>query len=171
MNLLVTGGTGFIGSHVSLLLLEQGHNVFIIDSLINSSEYVVNTINELSDKTAYFFKGDIKNKKDINLVFDFAKSKKLQIEAVFHFAGLKSVDNSTSNPFAYWENNVFGTYNLLETMEKYNCKKIIFSSSATIYGDQYDSPITEKVIPKPINTYGYTKLSIENLLSSIYSGI
>ena len=90
MNLLVTGGTGFIGSHVSLLLLEQGHNVFIIDSLINSSEYVVNTIS-LSDKTAYFFKGDIKNKKDINLVFDFAKSKKLQIEAVFHFACLLKI--------------------------------------------------------------------------------
>ncbi len=169
MNLLVTGGTGFIGSHVSLLLLEQGHNVFIIDSLVNSSENVVNIINELSDKKAHFFKGDLKNKKDINLVFDFAKSEKMPIEAVFHFAGLKSVSNSMIHPFSYWENNVFGTHNLLKMMKKYNCKKIIFSSSATVYGDQYDAPISEEVSPKPINTYGFTKLSVENLLLSIYS--
>ena len=169
MNVLVTGGTGFIGSHVSLLLLEQGHNVFIIDSLINSSEDVVNIINELSNKKAYFFKGDIKNKKDINFIFDFAKSKKMSIEAVFHFAGLKSVVESLLKPLSYWENNVLATHNLLKIMKKYNCKKMIFSSSATLYGDQYDSPISEEVIPKPINTYGFTKLAVENLLLSIYS--
>ena len=171
MNILVTGGLGFIGSHVSLLLLEQGHNVFVIDSLINSSKNVVNIINKLSKRKVNFYKGDIKNSEDIESIFNIAESENKSIEAVFHFAGLKSVKESAINPLAYWENNVLATHTLLKIMKKFNCKRIVFSSSATVYGENYNSPISEDVIPNPINVYGLTKLSVENLLFSIYSNI
>ena len=164
MNILVTGGLGFIGSHVSLLLLEQGHNVFVIDSLINSSKNVVNIINKLSKRKVNFYKGDIKNSEDIESIFNIAESENKSIEAVFHFAGLKSVKESAINPLAYWENNVLATHTLLKIMKKFNCKRIVFSSSATVYGENYNSPISEDVIPNPINVYGLTKLSVENLL-------
>ena len=169
MNILVTGGTGFIGSHVTLMLLNLGHRVFIIDSLINSNIEVIDRLNKLSKNRPFFFKGDLRNIDDINFLFKKTKSNKESIDAVFHFAGLKSINESVQNPFSYWENNVLATYNLLKIMRENNCKNIIFSSSATIYGDQYKSPISEDNFPNPINPYGFTKLSVENLLLNIFS--
>ena len=173
MNILVTGGAGFIGSHVTLCLLNAGHNVFIIDSLINSCEKVVYRINNLTKKKnktiAFFQKGDLKKIEDIEYIFNLAKKQNAPIEAVIHLAGLKSVNESTLEPIKYWDNNVIASHNLLKIMNKYNCKKIVFSSSATIYGDKYSSPIREDHDPFPINPYGFTKLAIENLLFNIYS--
>ena len=173
MNILVTGGTGFIGSHVSLLLIEQGHNVFILDSLINSNEIVFSRIKKLAgikcQENILFFKGDLRKIEDIYNIFNCAKERGKPIETVLHFAGLKSASESSFRPMAYWENNVIASLNLIKVMEQNNCKKIVFSSSAIVYGDKYQSPISESNYPDPKNPYGRTKLSIENFLSNMFS--
>jgi len=173
MNILVTGGTGFIGSHVSLLLIEQGHNVFILDSLINSNEIVFSRIKKLAgikcQENILFFKGDLRKIEDIHNIFNCAKERGKPIETVLHFAGLKSASESSFRPMAYWENNVIASLNLIKVMEQNNCKKIVFSSSAIVYGDKYQSPISESNYPDPKNPYGHTKLSIENFLSNMFS--
>tara|TARA_B100000212_G_scaffold54060_1_gene35591 strand:- start:3504 stop:4562 length:1059 start_codon:yes stop_codon:yes gene_type:complete len=175
-SILVTGGTGFIGSHTSLLLLEKGHTLFILDSCINSSKKSIDHISmffkgqgiELKGKLN-FIKGDIKNKADIEKVFQKSLKIKKPIEAVIHFAGLKSVFDSIVDPLNYWNNNVFGTICLLEIMEKFGCKNIVFSSSATVYKNlQSDRLLNEDDLCEPINPYGNTKLAIERILKDVF---
>ena len=173
-NILVTGGSGFIGSHTCLHLLENGYRVIIFDSLINSSFKVINKIlNSLenekeSQENLIFIKGDLRDKEAINKVFKKYTKNNLRIDAVIHFGGLKSVSESIKNPLNYWDNNVKGTINLLNIMELYKCFKIVFSSSATIYGESFKNKlILEDYKVQPINPYGQTKAVIENLLRDL----
>lgn len=170
-SVLITGGAGYIGSHISLSLLEEGFNVYSIDSFVNSSKDSINILKKYSeincDKSSrnyFFYKGDIRNENLLINIFNEAKKNNCPIEVVIHFAGLKSVFDSTRDPLKYWSNNVWGTINLLKVMEKVKCNNIIFSSSATVYGQINDSPIPENAIIAPINPYGKTKAYIESLL-------
>ena len=177
-NILVTGGCGYIGSHTVLSLLERGYFVYIFDSNINSSDTVVNRLKELISvkdselsKNLFFFKGDLKNIRDIEEIFLKAKSKGKSINSVIHFAGLKSVEESIKFPIKYWENNFLGSFNLLKTMDENECRNLIFSSSATIYDYSSNKKIKEDFPLKPINPYGKTKLAIEYFLRDIYLGL
>ena len=173
-NILVTGGTGFIGSHTCFSLLSEGYNVYAIDSLVNSSKKSLLNIEEIfrskdidiSNKLR-FFEGDIRKKDFINYIFKTALKEKKPIDGVIHFAGLKDVAESVIKPFNYWENNVFGSYNLIKSMKENNCKTIVFSSSATVYGFAPENLLSEKNQLRPINPYGSTKLAVENLLNDI----
>ena len=173
--ILVTGGCGFIGSHTSLRLLENGYDLIIIDSLINSSFEAIRNIKYILQKThpnniknLNFIKGDIRDKNLLNKIFSESYESQKKIDAVIHFAGLKSVYESVLNPLNYWDVNLFGTINLLKEMRKFNCKNFIFSSSATIYGPFQDLPFTENSKIKPINTYGKTKSAVEQLLTDLF---
>ncbi len=175
-SIIVTGGTGFIGSHTCLLLLNNGFKLYIIDSEVNSSKNVLGQLSEILNfdseefrKKIVFFKGDIRNINIIENVFETSKEKNEKIEAVFHFAGLKSVRESNILPIKYWDNNVIGTMNLLKTMDKYDCKTLIFSSSATIYEPVKNRKLNEKDKLGPINIYGQTKLVIEDILQGIFN--
>ena len=175
-SIFVTGGAGFIGTHTCLVLLEKGYVVFILDSFINSCEKSVNKISViLKDQDIdpkgklYLCKGDLKNLEDIEKVFQLSFKLEKKIESVIHFAGLKSVYDSVINPIEYWDNNVSGTINLLKIMDKYNCKNIVFSSSATIYKYQPNKLINEDDICEPINPYGNTKLTVERILKDLYN--
>ena len=168
-NILLTGGAGFIGSHVCALLLEENHNVFLIDNFKNSSEQVSNKLKSIiakneSKNRLEIFRGDIRNKEFMRGVFNFAKNKGNPINAVFHFASLKKVEQSQKIPISYWDNNLIGTIILLKIMEEFKCKNIIFSSSASVYSSKCISPISEEGEINPINTYGDTKVAIEKLL-------
>ena len=174
MRVLLTGGSGFIGSHIALLLLERGFDVLIFDSFVNSSSIVIDRIKSyLYTKNLKYnletINGDIRNLELLdNIFFDSIKQNK-EIDAVIHLAGLKSVSDSVKYPLQYWDVNVIGTLNLLLTMEKYKCYSLVFSSSATIYGLNDSSPITEDHKIFPINPYGKTKVAIENMLSDLYN--
>ena len=176
-SILVTGGCGFIGSHTSLLLLERGYTLFILDSCINSSRKSIDQIKLFLEKKdidpkekIYFFKGDIRNLTDIKEVFEKSFEIYKGIEAVIHFAGLKSVSDSIIDPLHYWNNNVLGTISLLEVMEQFNCKNIVFSSSATVYKKSTSNrPFVEDDICAPINPYGNTKLTIERIFNDVYN--
>ena len=174
-SILVTGGAGFIGSHTCILLLKKGYSVFILDSFINSSEKSIKKIlltleSENIDiyKKIYLIKGDIKIKDDIKKVFQLSLNIKKKIIAVIHFAGLKSVFDSILEPLNYWENNLYGTINLLAIMKKYKCKTIVFSSSAAIYKTQSKKLLNENDVCDPINPYGNSKLTIENVLKDVF---
>ncbi len=175
-SILVTGGTGYIGSHTCLLLLEKGYEIFIIDSFFNSSAKSIEKVAlilknkgiDISGKI-HLFKGDIKNLEDIEKVFEISLKLNKSIEAVIHLAGLKSVSESIIKPISYWENNVLGTLNLLKTMEKYDCNNIVFSSSATVYKANSKKLLLEVDICEPINPYGYTKLTVERILNDIFN--
>lgn len=164
MNILVTGGAGYIGSHTDIELLKQGHDVIIVDNLSNSSEKVIDRIEELANKSVKFYQADILDKEAMNKIFDENK-----IDAVIHFAGLKAVGESVQKPIEYYTNNIAGTMNLLEVMKDHGVKNIIFSSSATVYGDPAEIPITENC-PKGTctNPYGWTKWMQEQILSDIH---
>ena len=172
---LVTGGSGFIGSHTSLVLLEKNYNLVIIDSFVNSSSESIKRIakiTKLSELEAanriILFKGDLRDYNFIHEIFrDFSKNGKI-IESVIHFSGLKSVSESVKDPLNYWDNNVVSTINLLRVMKEFECKTIVFSSSATIYGNNRKDLINEKSEVKPINPYGVTKATIEKLLKDVY---
>ena len=171
--ILATGGTGYIGSHTCLELLKKGYKVIILDSLVNSSEKVISEINFLlNDKNINnnltFIKGDINDEKLLDHIFKLAKEKCEPISCIMHFAGLKSVAESLSNPLQYWHNNVGGSIVLFKLMEKYECRTIVFSSSATIYQISGDKLINESSPINPINPYGQTKLAIERLLKDLY---
>ena len=174
-SILITGGAGFIGSHTSLLLLEKGYIVFIIDSFINSSDKSIKRISTILKKQSintegriYLIKGDLKKKYDIEKVFEMSFKINKKIESVIHFAGLKSVSESVIRPISYWENNLNGTINLLKVMEKYNCRNIVFSSSATVYKAKAKELLNEGDICEPVNPYGKNKLTIEGILKDIY---
>ncbi len=175
-SILVTGGAGFIGSHTCLILLEKGYEIFVIDSFVNSSAKSIEKVLLIlkgkaidSADRIHLIKGDIKNLDDIEKIFQISQKLNKKIEAVIHFAGLKSVSESIYAPFSYWENNVIGTINLLKIMQKFNCRNIVFSSSATVYKAKSESLINENDICDPINPYGYTKLTIERILRDLYN--
>lgn len=175
-NILITGGTGFIGSHTCLNFLEEGFNITIIDSLKNSSKGVLKGIKEIlelsnkyDEKKINFYKGDIRDKAFLKDVFLEAKNNNKPIDGVIHFAGLKAVKESTLNPILYWDVNVNGSINLLKTMEENNCRTILFSSSATVYGNSEKIPFKETLSLKPFNTYGNTKATVESFLKNIFN--
>ena len=152
MAILVAGGAGYIGSHTCVELLERGYEVVVVDNLYNSSEVALERVQEITGKTLKFYKGDILNREDLEPIFENE-----EIEAVINFAGLKAVGESVEKPWEYYHNNITGTLILCDVMRKHGCKNMIFSSSATVYGDPAEIPITEKC-PKgrnhqPIRTY------------------
>ncbi len=174
--ILVTGGLGFVGSHTSLALIEKGFKILIVDSNINSSKETFNRIKAIliQKKIAIndrlnFIKGDLRNLNFIEKLFSKHNSNYQKIDFVIHFAGLKSIQKSFLDPLAYWDNNLSGTINLLKTMKKYDCKNLIFSSSATIYDSTNEQPQKEIDSIKPINPYGQTKYTIEKILNDIYN--
>ena len=162
MNILVTGGTGYIGSHTVVELLNKDHNVIIVDNLSNSKYEVLNRIKRITNKDVTFYQIDVCNKKDLKEVF-----KNHKIDSVIHFAGLKAVGESTEIPLKYYENNILSTLSLLEVMKEFNCKNLIFSSSATVYGYQSVMPINEEATLSATNPYGRTKLFIEYILKDL----
>ncbi len=161
--ILVTGGTGYIGSHTVLQLLDSDYNVIILDNLCNSKLESLKRLKKISEQEIKFYKVDLLNYEKLEEVF-----KNESIDAVIHFAGLKAVGESVNVPLHYYKNNVSGTINLCEIMQKYNVKKMVFSSSATVYGDPHEVPITEDFPLIATNPYGWTKLMIEEILRDLY---
>ncbi len=160
---LVTGGTGFIGSHTCVVLLDAGYEVIVLDNLCNSDVGVIERIGEICGREPVFSEGDIR---DVDLLASlFAEH---SISAVLHFAGLKAVGESVIKPQEYYENNVVGTSVLLSAMQDANVKTIVFSSSATVYGEPATVPITEEFPRSATNPYGANKLKIEDILSDLY---
>lgn len=158
-NILVTGGTGFIGSHTCVELLNAGYNVIILDNLSNSKVESVNRIEQITGKKVKFYEVDLLDIDATAEVFE-----KNDIDAVIHFAGLKAVGESVKYPLDYYNNNIGGSVNLFRVMNRYNCKNIVFSSSATVYGVVNQAPYTEDMPTSATNPYGYTKVMIEQIL-------
>ncbi len=174
-HILITGGAGFIGSHTCLNLLENGYKILVLDSCINSSSNSLKKVLEiLKNKnldlrnSLEFIHGDINDFFLLQKIFKNCKDLFQPVDAVIHFAGLKSVNESIEKPLEYWNSNVCGTINLLRVMKQYNCKKIIFSSSASIYGSNNNQLIHESSEIKPTNPYGSTKVSIEKMLEEVF---
>lgn len=165
MKILVTGGCGYIGSHTCVELLDTGYEVVVVDNLSNSKVDVVNKIEEITNKDIKFYEGDVCDKKFLKSIFLENK-----IDAVIHFAGYKAVGESVKKPLLYYRNNIDSTLNLCEVMSDFNCKKLIFSSSATVYGNPETLPLTEKSkVGGTTNPYGTTKLYIEGILKDLYA--
>ena len=164
MKILVTGGCGFIGSHTCCELLDNNYEVVVIDNLSNSKEDVIDKIKKITKKDFKFYKGDLCDKELVDKIF-----KEENVAAVIHFAGLKAVGESVKKPLLYYSNNLESTLTLLEIMNKYNCKKLVFSSSATVYGNPKSLPIKEDFPLKTTNPYGSTKLYIEGILKDLYN--
>ena len=164
MSILVTGGTGYIGSHTVVELQNAGYEAVIIDNLSNSNPEVLNRIEAITGKRPKFYEADIRDKEALKKIF----TENPDIESCIHFAGLKAVGESVSKPMEYYNNNIYGTLCLVETMRDANVKNIVFSSSATVYGDPAFIPITEEC-PKGVctNPYGWTKSMLEQILSDI----
>jgi UDP-glucose 4-epimerase len=162
MLVLVTGGAGYIGSHTVVLLQEAGHDVVVFDNLCNAHPEVFNRITRITGQQAAFVEGDIRDKAALDRVFD-----QFDIDAVVHFAGLKAVGESVAEPLRYYQNNVEGSLNLFEAMAKHGCKKVVFSSSATVYGDPATVPIKEDFPLSATNPYGQSKLMIEHILRDL----
>lgn len=160
--ILVTGGTGFIGSHTCVELLNSGHEVVIMDNLSNSKEAAVGRIEKITGKKPVFYNADMCDHEACCKIFE-----KNHIEAVIHFAGLKAVGESVSKPIEYYFNNITGTLVLLRAMREHDCRKIVFSSSATVYGINNKAPYTEDMPTSATNPYGYTKVMIEQILRDV----
>ncbi len=163
MAILVTGGAGYIGSHTCVELLDAGYEVVIVDNLSNSKPEVIKRIRAITGKDFRFYPVDILDKPALSAVFMDNR-----IDAVIHFAGLKAVGESVEVPLRYYQNNVTGTLVLCEVMQEYGVKKIVFSSSATVYGTPETVPIKEDAPLAPVNPYGRTKLMIEQILQDLY---
>lgn len=164
MKILVTGGTGFIGSHTCVELLDSGYDVVIIDNLSNSKREVADYIEKITNKSVTFYEGDVCDKEILRKIF-----KENKIDAVIHFAGYKAVGESVLKPLMYYRNNILSTLSLLEVMNEFNVKKIAFSSSATVYGKPKALPIKEDFPLSTTNPYGTTKLIIEGILKDLYN--
>ncbi len=174
-SILITGGSGFIGSHTSLVLLEKGYYLYLIDSCENSKYDSIERVMKLASfkdenliNNINFIQGDMRSKDFLRNVFDESKKNGNIITSVIHFAGLKSVKESIREPLMYWEINLLSTINLLNVMAEFNCNVLIFSSSATIYSSSNKSPIDENAIIQPISPYGRNKYSIELILKDLY---
>lgn len=163
MNILLTGGAGYIGSHTIIELDKAGHSVVVVDNLVNSNPESLRRVSKIIGKEIPFYEVDVRDKENLSKVFDENK-----IDAVIHFAGLKAVGESVSKPLEYYHNNMTGTFILLDVMRQHGCKNIIFSSSATVYGDPAIIPITEEC-PKGhcTNPYGQTKSMLEEVLMDV----
>ena len=163
MSILVTGGAGYIGSHTVVELLERGEDLVIVDNFINSKPEALDKIKKITGKDFKFYEVDILDEENLEKVF-----KENNIESVIHFAGLKAVGESVAKPIEYYHNNITGTLVLLKLMKKYNCKRIVFSSSATVYGTPEKVPLTEdSKVGGTTNPYGTTKLFIEHILEDV----
>ena len=162
MKVLVTGGAGYIGSHTCVELLEAGHEVVVLDNLSNSCETAVQRVEQITGKSLPFYRVDL---------LDYAASEKVfqahAFDAVIHFAGLKAVGESVARPLAYYHNNITGTLHLLDLMQKYRVKNLVFSSSATVYGNPHTVPIREDFPLSATNPYGRTKLMLEQILRDV----
>ncbi|MBR5262859.1 MAG: UDP-glucose 4-epimerase GalE [Clostridia bacterium] len=165
MKILVTGGAGYIGSHTCVEMLDAGHEIVIVDNFYNSCPEALNRIKELSGKDFKFYECDIRDREGLDKIFAEEK-----IDAVIHFAGLKAVGESCAKPLEYYENNVGGTITLCEAMRDAGCKRIVFSSSATVYGENNPSPLKETMqIGGTTNPYGTTKYMIELILRDLWA--
>ncbi len=163
MHVLVTGGAGYIGSHTVLELLNEGHEVIVIDNLSNSSEEAIRRVESITGKTITFYETDLLNEQEVTQVFE-----RHPIDSVIHFAGYKAVGESVQKPLMYYQNNIDSTLILCGLMKKHGIKNIVFSSSATVYGDPASVPITEDFPLSATNPYGRTKLFIEYILKDLY---
>ncbi len=161
--ILVTGGVGYIGSHTCLMLLDAGYQVVVVDNLSNSSIESLKSVEMLSGKKIPFYKANILNSSKLEDIF-----KEHNIKGVIHFAGLKSVAESSEIPLDYYEQNIYGTLSLLKVMKKFQCFRMVFSSSATVYGEPESVPITEDFPTTATNAYGRTKLFIEEIMRDLY---
>ncbi len=161
--ILVTGGAGYIGSHTVLELLNENYKVIILDNLSNSSRESLNRVKEITGKDLTFYKADLLNYDALENIFN-----RHTFDTVIHFAGLKAVGESVEIPIDYYDNNITGTLNLIKVMIKYSIKNIVFSSSATVYGEPDSVPITETFPLSATNPYGRTKLFIEEILKDLY---
>ncbi|MDC0487141.1 UDP-glucose 4-epimerase GalE [Amylibacter sp.] len=160
MRVLVTGGAGYIGSHTCVELLEAGHEVFVIDNLCNGHELALERVRDITKCELQFMNADIRDSNALDEIFNIFKP-----DSVIHFAGLKAVGESVANPLVYYDVNVGGSISLLEAMTRAECNNIVFSSSATVYGEPIYLPYDESHPTNPVNPYGRTKLMIENIIS------
>ena len=160
---LLTGGAGYIGSHTLILLIESGYEVVVFDNFSNASKESISRVEKIVGQKIVVIEGDIRSREDLEKVFT-----QHTIDSVIHFAGLKAVGESVEKPLKYYYNNVNGTVILCEVMAKYNCKSIVFSSSATVYGDPHTVPIKEDFPLSATNPYGRSKLMIEEILRDLY---
>lgn len=166
MRILVTGGAGYIGSHTCVRLLERNHDVIVADNLCNSSRESLYRVEEITGKSVGFYETDLRDEDGLAQIFE-----KEKIDAVIHFAGLKAVGESVTIPLEYYDNNITGTLTLCMTMRRYGVKRIIFSSSATVYGDPAFVPITESCpMGEVTNPYGRTKAMLEQILQDLHTG-
>lgn len=163
MSILVTGGAGYIGSHTCIEMINAGYDVVVIDNLDNSSSESLKRVEKITGKSVKFYKEDVRDKSALRKIFSENK-----IDAVIHFAGLKAVGESVREPIMYYNNNLQSTIALLEVMDEYDVKKIVFSSSATVYGVATEMPLKEGMPLGAINPYGRTKLFIEEILRDLY---
>ncbi|HFU77395.1 MAG TPA: UDP-glucose 4-epimerase GalE [Epsilonproteobacteria bacterium] len=163
MTILVTGGAGYIGSHTAILLIEAGYDIVVFDNFSNASKESIKRVEKIVGQNITLIEGDIRNKNDLAQAFE-----NYHIDAVIHFAGLKAVGESVEKPLVYYDNNIYGTIVLCETMAKYHCKTIVFSSSATVYGDSHTTPIKEDFPLCATNPYGRSKLFIEEMLRDLH---
>lgn len=164
MKILTTGGAGYIGSHTCVELLQAGHEVTVVDNLSNSKQEALRRVEKIAGRSLCFHRVDLLDKPALTEVF-----KKHSFDAVIHFAGLKAVGESTQIPLRYYHNNITGTLNLCGLMKEFGVRKIVFSSSATVYGNPKKVPITEDFPLSPANPYGRTKLIIEEILRDLYT--
>ena len=163
--ILVTGGAGYIGSHTCHELCKHGYEVIVIDNLSNSTKKNINTLKKKNKSCLKFIKIDLLNIKKIENLFKLYSN----FYAVIHFAGLKSVPDSIEKPSLYYENNVLGTLNLISVMQSFNCKRIVFSSSATVYSEKNKPPLKEKALLEHISPYGHSKILIESMITNLTS--
>ncbi|MDX1587197.1 MAG: UDP-glucose 4-epimerase GalE, partial [Balneolaceae bacterium] len=163
MKILVTGGAGYIGSHTCVELLEEGYEVVVVDNLANSKKEALKRVQDITGKSLTFFEVDLLDRENLEFVFS-----EHHIDAVIHFAGYKAVGESVSKPLSYYHNNITGTLHLCEAMKKYGVKDLVFSSSATVYGDPDSVPIKEDFPLSATNPYGRTKLFIEEILRDLH---
>lgn len=163
MKILLTGGIGYIGSHTLVELLENNYEVVVIDNFFNSKKEVIENIKKITNKDFKFYEGDVCDKSILRKIFEENK-----IDAVIHFAGYKAVGESVKKPLMYYRNNLDSTLSLLEIMDEFNCKNLVFSSSATVYGKPETLPIKESSPLSATNPYGETKLIIETILKDLY---
>ena len=173
--ILVTGGSGFIGSHTCISLLEQNFRVIVIDSLANSSSLNLDLLSDILNinyldlsERFFFYKGDIRDESFLVEIFEKFRQSKKTIDAVIHFAGLKAVNESILRPLEYWSTNVGGTLSLLKIMSQFNCYELVFSSSATVYDTFFKGLLDEKAPLNPQNPYGRNKLTTEQILNDLY---
>ncbi len=164
MTVLVTGGAGYIGSHTCIELIQAGHTVLVLDNLVNSSPESLRRVEAIVQQPVDFVEGDIRDTALLDRVFS-----EHDIDAVVHFAGLKAVGESTEKPLDYYDNNVYGTLCLLQVMKRHGCKNLVFSSSATVYGDPHTVPIQEHFPLSATNPYGRSKLMIEDILRDLHA--